>query len=355
MSVQKAKKFFESLNPQQKQFVADKTISASISIKNWIAFLNKASIYDRYADEVVTTSTGIIVTCVILTIFSFFIPFIFEQTLLFIVPVLAVLVTYFFIQRKNSFKKRDINNYFRLFFMPFLEMLRVKAGEETKLSATLDFRDPKKSIPPVKSMVGSRDLKTYQPKYIIAKVMLLDGAYLEIVIADDIKVFSYTNSNGKSKSKTKTVHHFFVRLSLPKYIYRLKNQPLPGDVTMEEVPNEYIFKLKGKHKDNDYVLLKLSVFIAGLQSLFNLVEEINPSANVSDGSTIAQPKKATEKKEHDSSVTDSDYSSNSSSSDIPFLLWSDSLFNRHDYDSTTERGDVPLIMDEANTLSVFQS
>lgn len=350
MSAATAKKFFESLNPQQKQFVESKTISTSLSIKNWIAFLRKASQYDRYADDAITTSTGIIISGVILTIFSLFIPFMFEQTLLFIIPVISALVTYFFTKRKSHLKKRDINNYFRLFFMPFLEMLRVKAGEEAKLSASLDFRDPQKSVPPVKSMVGSRDLKTFQPNYIIAKVSLLDGAYLEMVIADEIRVFSYTNANGKSKSKTKTVHHYFVKLSLPKQVYRLKSQTFPDHITMEETTAEYVFKLKGKQKDEGYALLKLSVFVAGLQSLYNLVEDINPAHGIVTDRTGEPVKRSPEQK--DQFTSDGGYTSDSS---IPFLLWSDSMFDRHDYDSTTERGDVPLIMEEDSKLNVFES
>jgi hypothetical protein len=121
---------------------------------------------------------------------------------------------------------------------------------------------------------------------------------------------------------------------------------------MEDAATEYIFKLKGKHKDNDYTLLTLSVFIAGLQSLFNLVEEITTSATpVNDGA--AQPQ-AIDKRDKDAGISsDADYASSSNA--IPFLLWSDSLFNQTDYDSTMERGDVPLIMDEDDKLNVFQS
>ena len=351
MSAQKAKKFFDSLSPQQKQFVGDKTISTSLSIKNWIAFLKKASLYDRYADDATNSYKGIITASIILAIASpFFIPF--EQPWLFSIPVLFALIAYYFYSRKKNFEKHDINNYFRLFFMPFLEMLRVKAGEEAKLSASLDFRNPKKSLPPVKSMVGERKLQTYQAKYIIAKVSLLDGSYLEFVIADDIKVFNHSSSSGKSKTKTKTVHHYFIRLSLPKHVYKLKTQSLPGDVTLEETANDYTFKLKGKQKDSEHVLLKLTVFVVGLQSLYNQVEEIHAAPTIPDQGMPVDSKKVVEKKDSDYLASDS-YATDSGA--IPFILWSDSLFNRSDYDSTMDRGDIPLIMDEDSKLNVFES
>lgn len=351
MSAQKAKKFFDSLNPQQKQFVADKTISTSLSIKNWIDFLSRASLYDRYADDATNSKNGIITASIILAIASFFfIPI--DQPWFYAVPAFLVCVAYYFYSRKKNFQKHDINNYFRLFFMPFLEMLRVKAGEEAKLSASLDFRNPKKSLPPVKSMVGNRTVQTYQAKYIIAKVSLLDGSYLEFVIADDIKIFSYRSASGKSKTKTKTVHHYFIRLTLSKNVYKLKSQSLPGGVTLEETANDYTFKFKGKQKDSDYVLLKLTVFVMGLQSLYNLVEEIHAAPAITDQPTPVDSKKAVQKKESDYATSDS-YTSDSSA--IPFVLWSDSMFNRSDYDSTMDRGDVPLIMDEDSKLNVFES
>jgi hypothetical protein len=201
-------------------------------------------------------------------------------------------------------------------------------------------------------MVGDRNLQTYQAKYIIAKVPLLDGSYLEFVVADDIKVFNYSSFSGRSKTKTKTVHHYFIRLSLPKHVYRLKSQSLPVDVTLEETDNDYTFKLKGKQKDIDYVLLKLNVFVAGLQSLYNLVEEIHAAPTITDQGTPVDSKKVVEKKDSDYATSDS-YASDSSA--LPFVLWSDSMFSRSDYDSTMDRGDVPLIMDEDSKLNVFES
>lgn len=351
MSALKAKKFFDSLNPQQKQFVSDKTISTTLSVKNWIAFLKKASLYDHYADQSIDSKKGLVGACVIFAIVSlFFIPF--DQPYFYTIPLVLVLAAYYLYTRRKKYEKHDINNYFRLFFMPFLEMLYVKAGEEAKLSASLDFRNPKKSVPPVKTLVGRRDLYTYQAKYILAKVSLLDGSYLEFVVADDIKVFHYSSASGRSKSKTKTVHHYFIRLSLPKHVYKLKNQTLPENVTLEDTTSDYTFKFKGKQKDSSYALLQLSVFVAGLQSLYNMAEEINATPTQTDLDTSEHLKKPDEVTNSGFTTSDS-YTSESNA--LPFMLWSDSLFNQNDYDSTIGRGDVPLIMDEDSKLNVFES
>jgi len=347
MSALKAKKFFDSLNPQQRQFVESKTISTSLSVKNWIGFLSKASSYDHYADAAITNHIGTIVALVILTLLAAFLTPIVEYPVLVSIPVVLGLITFYFIQKRNQFKRRDINNYLRLFFMPFLEMLRVKAGEEAKLSASLDFRNPLKAASPATSKVRGRDLEIYQPKYILAKVSLLDGSYLEFAVADDIKKYSYRNANGRFKSKTKTVHQYFIKLSLPKNRYKLKTQTFPDKVSLEEVQDEYIFKLKGKQKANNYVLLKLELFVASLQSLFDMVEDISlPTGSLQSGTTQSQEKQLT-----DSGLTDT----GSLASNIPFLIWTNSYFNRRDYDSTSESGDVPLITEQDSKLNVFQS
>lgn len=348
MSASKARKFYKSLDPQQKRFVEDKTISTSLPVKHWITFLIKASAYDTYADNAVANSVGWIVLSVLATLATGFTYFSYGQLWFIVVPAAFALLSYGLILRRINFKKRDINNYLRSFFMPFLELMRIKAGSEAKLSASLDFRNPTKAFTPVKSTVRGRKLETYQPKYIIAKVTLLDGAYLEIVIADDIKIYNYRSASGKPKSKTKTTHHFFIRLSVPKSVYKRKDQMLPYNVTVEEQGEEFVFKLKGKHKDNGYLILAPKIFLTGLQSLYHQVEEINPTAK-----PVAETGEATQVKRPASK----DFTDGTSSADstLPYLLWSDSLFNRTDYDSTQDRGDIPMIVEEDSKMNVFES
>lgn len=348
MSTHKAKKFFTALNPQQKQFVENKTISATLSVKNWIDFLSNASLYDHYADQAIKRNLWGIVMFAVLTLVAIFLTPVAYYPLLIVIPVALGLITFYLIRRRITFKQRDINNYLRLFFMPFLEMLKVKAGAEAKLSASLDFRNPKKSITPVKTMVGNRNLKTYQPRYIIAKVTLLDGSYLEFVVTDEIRMFSYQNANGKFKSKTKTVHHYFIKLSLPKERYQRKELTLPDQVTVEETAEEHVFKLKGKEKANDYVLLKLGVFVAGLQSLFNLVDD----KTTLSGALPPVPSSGLQPPDKNQVGSETPIAD---SSNVPFLLWSDSLFNTHDYYATRSSDNIPLITETDSKLSVFQS
>ncbi len=348
MSASKARKFYNALDQQQKRFVDDKTISTSLSVKHWIAFLTKASLYDQYADKARTRSGCFIALAIVACIVSFIAYFEFDSPWLIALPLVFALISYGLILRRITLVKRDINNYLRSFFMPFLEVMRIKAGEETKLSASLDFRNPMKVLKPVLSTVRGRKLETFQPKYIIAKVTLLDGAYLEIVIADDIRKFSYTSASGKSKSKIKTTHHFFIRLTAPKAVYKLKNQRLPPEVTMEETGDEIIFKLKGKHKALGYLILTPKIFLSGLQSLYDQLEELNPTVPpLASGADVNLPPSGTS-----SRVTTSDTGLTSA---IPFLIWSDTYFDRTDFDSLRDTDDVPLIMDEDGKLNIFES
>ncbi len=348
MSASKARKFYNALDLQQKRFVDDKTISTSISVKHWIAFLTKASLYDQYADKARSKSGCLIALAVLACIASVVAYFELELQWFVAVPVVFALVAYGLILRRQNLAKRDINNYLRSFFMPFLDLMRVKAGEDAKLSASLDFRNPTKVLKPILSTVRSRKLETFQPKYILAKVTLLDGAYLEIVIADDIKQYSYKSASGKHKSKVKTTHHYFIRLSAPKRVYKRKNQKLPTAVTVEETDDEIIFKLKGKHKDLGYLILSPKVFLLGLQSLYHQLEELNP--------TVPPLATATHVNQPISGASNRAASSDTGAADaIPYLLWSDTFFDRTDYDSLRDTGDIPLIVDEDSKLNIFES
>lgn len=324
MSVRKANQFYKELTLQQKHFVDNKTINTTMSIKHWMAFLKKASDFDTYCDKarllLGTKMTLLILAIIGLTITAFALE---NYYWLLGLAVLGVWL-YDTVQTRSNFAKRDINNYLRLFFMPFLEAIKSKAGEEAKLSASLDFRDPMKSVTPNKydyQYSGSkRNVSLYEPKMIIAGVTLLDGSYLETVVLDEIRKISYRNANGKHKSKTKTLHRFFIRLSANKKNYKPRN-PLPEHIEVSEEGDQYIFKLKEKNKELGAGILNPALFFTVLGGLYKQLEPLGGTPPLPMGNTdqpgagfIAQDIPADNRL-------------------VETLVWDDVFFNQYDRDS----------------------
>lgn len=345
----KAREFYQSLNPQQKEFVDQKTISTSVTVKHWLLFLNKATAYDQHIDKLMSRSwiwtfvfTALMIGSAIAAGANENANFLYGTLAAAIILTLVVINHY-------KLKKKDLHNYLREFFMPFLEVMKIKAGEEAKLSASLDFRDPTKVLDPTKyreTEPRKRSIQLYQPKFIIAKISLLDQCYLETVIADDIKVISYRNPRGKYKSKKKTVHHYFIKLTVSKSVYRLKSGSPPPEIEVSEDESEYVLKFKGKVKEPGETILQRETYFIGLQRLYDMLEPVN-----------APPAAVAEKPSGSDGDSSGDALSSSSlgPGTIPAMIWADSYFKTHDYDSTRNRGEVPLMVEDESTANMFDS
>ena len=359
-----AKNFYRSLTTQEKRFIDDKTMSTTLSVKNWRLFLQRASAYDAYVEKQLSSSTGWIVLLVFVTIGGTIAYSVLLIDLLLLIPLIAGMLCVWLISKRMTLKSRNINNYLREFFLPFLDAMVALAGEDTKLSAALDFRDPMKSIKPNERKVQGRDLKAYEAKYIAAKVMLKDGSYLETVVADEIRKISYRNPRGKLKSKTKTVHHYFQRLTLPKTTYALRGLKLLSNMEMTETDESFVFKLKGKGKAMNYHILTLQEYMSGIKHIYNLVintQQPPPTEPKQDGtsptspySSLLQAPPDAIKKGQSTNKTDAGGDALSDSSVMPYF-WADTYFDRHDFDSTRTREDFPTLTDEDLKTNMFDS
>lgn len=351
-----AKNFYRSLSTQEKRFIDDKTMSTTLSVKNWKLFLQRASAYDAYIDKQLTDSTGWIALFVVLVIAGSIAYGMLLIDWVLSIPLVSGMVCVWLISRRMTLKSRDINNYLRQFFMPFLDAMSALAGEEAKLSAAIDFRDPMKSIKPNESKVQGRDLKVYEAKYIAAKITLKDGSYLETVVADDIRKISYRNPRGKLKSKIKTVHHYFHRLTLPKTTYALRGLQLLSNMEITETEESFVFKVKGKGKALEYHILTLQEYMSGIKHIYNLVQNKQqppPDPKSESAASSASPY-ATLLQDPSSSKKDVGGDAGTDAS-IPAYFWADNYFDRHDFDSTRMRDDLPVLTDEEMKTSVFDS
>ncbi len=324
MSVSKANSFYQELTPQQKHFVDNKTINTTLSLKHWISFLSKASAFDTYADKARTTLAIRIGWLSFLVIASVIATLAMEIYYILIATGILGIFLFSTIQARRHFVSRDINNYLRQFFMPFLETIRQKAGDDTKLSASLDFRDPLKVLTPTESEVTvagrKRKIQLYEPKLVIAGITLSDNSYLETVLLDEITKISYRNANNKSKSKTKTLHRLFIRLSVSKNVYTRNGMTIPPHIEFSESTDQYIFKLKHKEKEQVYGVLTPGVFFGALSSLYEFLQPVQGTST--EGSSFLTP--------------------GTTPGLVPrmaeALIWNDVLFNNYDYDSVSRRG-----------------
>jgi hypothetical protein len=334
MSLRKANKFYAELTPQQKHFVDNKTINTTLSIKHWITFLAKTSAYDAYGDKLRTRLNiyiGLLIAGAIVTALA---AISMPNYYLLAVSGLFVAVLTWVINIKKHFVRHDINNYLRLFFMPYLEVMKQKAGEEAKLSASLDFRDPFKAIRPTAQRITvngrARNIEVYEPKIIIAGVTLADNSYLETVLVDEIKDIRYSSASGKSKRKSKTAHQIYIRLSVDKSRYNRSAQTLAANVELQEDSDRFIFKLKQKEKEASYDILKPIIFFGALGSLYDYITPtggLPPSAPTIAGAPIPggaplglhQPPLP---------MGDRMYET---------MMWNDLIFDRYDHDSMLRR------------------
>lgn len=310
--MRKAREIYQSLTPEQKNFVDNKVINTTLSVKHWRAFLVKAAEYDKENDEARSTQRwqlgwGIasFVVLIILGLGFGLVPALWFL----LIPVFLIVTASIKLAR---LRKLNMSDYLRNFFLPLLEVLQQKAGADAKLTAALDFRDPFVSMKPQvyqETVPRKQEVKLYEPKMIVAGVELLDKSYMELVLLDEIKKISYRNPRGKYKYKTKTLHRLFIRLTVPKANYQRSAQQLPSHVEMEEQGDAMIFKLKHKAKEQTLDVMRPTEFTTQMGLLYGLMIPVagglaaNAMANQLAGTNLTDP-----------------------------LLWSDTYFTQYDRD-----------------------
>ncbi len=335
-----AKTIYASFTTQQKQFVSEKTISTTLKVNKWLRFFTNTAHYDEMIEKSTKRWTTIAVISFIACFLSFFFIALFGfMTLAGTVFFLALGIISLLRRKKN--KEKDLSNYLRKLFIPILHVLQKKAGDHTRLAASLDFRIPRKAIKPEESKVLHKNLKLYQPKYIISKVTLKDKTILEFVVADDIKDFTWTkrSSSGKTKfkSKSKVVHHCFIKMTIDKEEYNLKNNP-SEQVVISDHNGSFIAKVKvkikviGKNK-----ILHPSHFFNGMQLIYDQFIPLNPKAG-------APPKS------DDDETMDIDQEV---AMGTPYI-WYGAAFDQYDYDSFDHDEEGEFIMDDG-AATVFDS
>ena len=336
----KTSRIKNSLSPEQTQFFSQKTISATHKIKDWIQFFSSISVLDRMMDKRVKLYMGLIVFLIVLAVITVFDAFASEVMYLGGIALIFVLGAILLQRERKRLQTDDINNYLREFLMPVLQVLKDKAGPRTKLAANLDFRNPRKALDPVKSIINGRNQSQYNHTYIVAKTVLSDGAALQFVVQDEIKDQDWTkrSASGKTKykSKIKVVHHCYIKLILPKSDYKSVSSVDPR-VELTELEEQYEAKVKLKFKVIGDHILRPKEFFDGVQLVYAQFDPLNAKGNYS---TRRQEGEGEEYYEDDYFM--------------PSYIWYGSYFDRYDYDSL-EYSDSGEIVGDAEGATVFAS
>ena len=334
-----ASDIYRSLTPQQRQFVDEKTISATFKIDKWISFFSNVSKYDKLGDQAIKKYLVRAIICFVIALFPLFLIGFLEWISVVLIAILVSLGFYFLSVRKRL-KAKDVNDYMRLFFLPVLHVLREKAGEDTKLAATLDFRIPRSAMTPQRSKVSGRNLKLYQPQYIIANTELNDGSSLAFVIGDDIKDLSWTkrSASGKTKFKRKTkfTHHCMIKMTLLKSAYRWSGNA-SDLVSITEDNDLYVAKTRIKIKTiGKNQTLAVKAFFDGVQAIYNEFEPLNA------------PHTRQEREDGSEEIVD-----DVADLALPYI-WYGSHFDQYDYDSFDHSDTGDFAMDD-DSATVFDS
>ncbi|MDH5602932.1 MAG: hypothetical protein OEY51_03310 [Cyclobacteriaceae bacterium] len=331
MSVSKALKVYSEASPEQKKFMDEKKISATYSIKNWQAFLNKAVALDTIGDKASRALRTRMVWFYVLAGVSFIVGLFYYP--LFIGTLIFLILGIFTGVKKKKFTKFDLNNYLREFFFPILEVLKVKAGEGAKLSAQLDFSNPLKDQKPKKYKSRNRDISEFNQKFIIAKIPLKDGVELEFVVADVIVEQRYwkksASGKNKLKNKSKTVHQYLIKATAPKASFPSLRRKIPDHVFLEETEDAYVLKFKGKQKvqkKND--ILSVSVFLEAMQDIYYILE--------------GKEREKIKPRGEDEAAADIDT--------MEMYMWSGIYFSHYDYDTFDREGGAIYEGSDADTF-----
>lgn len=350
MSIRKAREFYKSLTPKQQHFVDKKTMSDTLKVKQWFQFLSRAADYDEYTDTLEKKYRVRSYWMMGISIFSLVFGFIIlgandamEQFPFLLLWITILISLYFFWRsRAKQMKAHDLHDTLRLMFVPLLKLLMVKAGPGARLSANLDFRDPTDNEPDKYKDARARNVKHYKHTYIMCKTVLQDGGLLELVSGDDIRKLSYwkTSASGKSKhkSKTKTTHIIFVKLSVPTAHYTVKeDRPNPEiDVTIDD--DRIILKYRFKMKFQEPHILKSHSAQKLLHKVYDQLEPI-PGA-------VTAPQRL---RDREDDVEDDDVPDI-----LPVMIWQEDYFDDYDVYGTSY-GYYDYDYDDDDHVNVFDS
>lgn len=336
----KAKQVLASLTEEQKQFYQQKTISDTRKIKDWIWFFTGISLLDRLGDKKRSVLKGWGFLSLFLALVFIVLAITLDEPFYFIGLGAFIVTTILFFYKMYQLKGDDVSNYLRLFFLPILKVLTDKAGAESKLAATLDFKDARDRNPMKNTLRNGRNQTRYAPTYILARVQLLDGAKLQFGLQEEIKDLNWSqrNSRGKTKykSKTKTTHLLLIKMSIPKSNYEWNGTSFE-DLVIKEKNYHYEVRKKLKLKALGDHFLPVDVFFKAISSIY----------------AQFTPLEGGEQRKHPREGDAGEYIEDDGVYIAPYV-WYGGYFDDYDYDSVDYHDGTDMAYDDDEN-SVFDS
>ena len=348
MSVKKAQEFYRSLTAQQQHLIDKKVINDTQKVRWWLKFLALAADYDEYTDTLQKKYGGKVggnIGLAILGLFGalFCLGAFPPLSIVFLgVMVLGIVLAVRANRLKKQMEDHDLHDSLRLLFVPLLKILMVKAGPDAKMAANLNFHDPTNASPEEYKDPRGRKVKHYRHTPIVCKVGLQDGSLLELVAADEVKLLSYwkTSASGKRKHKrkTKTTHITFVKLSVLKSAYRLK-EPMPNaEISVTPTGDRLVLKYRAKEKIQAASVLGRDPVLDLLQEVYNQLEPLEGGTSVA---STTRDQEVVDEYTHEQDP-------------LPMMLWSSMYFDDYDvYGTTYHYHDYDV--DDEDHVNVFDS
>lgn len=248
----------KQLSEEQKIFVKTRKLEGTHKIKHWVELLDRVAHLDEVVDEkaakswppaaylLIISGIGALVLSIILyntgvtkegnDALHWFLIFLGIASLIGAIVQVSVY--------SKLVESINMPNNFRLYSMPLLHILSGEAGENARLSLSLNFDAPLKGI--YKTKGPRSDADYFEVCWLKAKTTFADGTVVELELADLTRriVTSRYNARGKLKVKTKykVTHKMSVELAVPKAHYK----PKPEARGWLDVGDYYAFKLKAK-------------------------------------------------------------------------------------------------------------
>jgi hypothetical protein len=213
MNLFKALQAYQSLTPDQKLFIKERTVEGTTTPDEWLKLFSKVAEYDSLRDSSASAFGGAGCGCLALGILLFIIGVstvaLLPVAILFII-VAIILATFFFKRRK------DVPNHLRLFVVPLISILREEMHTGEHLYLRLDLRGgttPDKLYSKELSKSGLR-LQTkgskikeeyFQDPWLASSAKLADGTRLQMRVIDRVRKREEgkIRTSGKYKIKTK--------------------------------------------------------------------------------------------------------------------------------------------------------
>lgn len=243
-----------------------------MSVKDWHRLLSRIVESDKKLDS----KRGLIALSIVLGIISigvciYFYFFVNKETYLVAIFFGIIVMEVVLVLLDKRLKKHDLTNELRLFFFPILNELMIKEQGNARLTAKLDFNDPRAVIQPeVKSIDRyvndyreHGEQKIYASNYIIASTELVNEVTLEFVLQDKIMDSEFTRENGNKTLATEIDSCCQIQMKIPKHLnigftHGLSNTDSSKNLTsrleISEKENHYVGEAKIKMKRKGFAV-----------------------------------------------------------------------------------------------------